>query len=69
VKSVPGGNTRIIYKIRRNSAKYAQSEHKECTYTRSSVKSQGKEVKGVHTRVTENYESECKECVEESVKS
>jgi hypothetical protein len=42
VRSVPGGHTRTSHKLRRDSARSAQSEHKECTYTQSSVKSQGK---------------------------
>jgi hypothetical protein len=41
VKSVPGGHTRTGHKLRRDSARSAQSECKECAYTQSSVKSQG----------------------------
>jgi hypothetical protein len=42
VRSVPGGHTRTSHKLRRDSARSAQSECKECAYTQSSVKSQGK---------------------------
>jgi hypothetical protein len=53
---MPGGHTRESHKLRRNSAKSAQSECKECAYIKRSVKAQEKDIQGVHIRVIEDSE-------------
>jgi hypothetical protein len=56
VRSMLGGHTRTSHKLIRDSARSAQSEHKEFAYTPSSVKYQRNTVQRVRTRVTEKYE-------------